>query len=36
MRGSLFQITTFIELTATQTEKAEPPLWLDEAFRITM
>jgi hypothetical protein len=32
----LFQITTFIEPTATRVEKAELPLWLGEAFPIAM
>jgi hypothetical protein len=32
MRGSLFQITTSIELTAIRAEKAELPLQLKEAF----
>jgi hypothetical protein len=36
MRGSLFQITTFIEPMATRAEKAELSLRLDEAFPITM
>jgi hypothetical protein len=36
MRGSLYQITTFIEPTATQAEKAELPLRLQEAFPIAM
>jgi hypothetical protein len=36
MRDLLFQITTFIEPTATMVEKAELPLWLKEAFPITM
>jgi hypothetical protein len=33
---SVFQITTFIEPTATRAEKAELPLWLGEAFPIVM
>jgi hypothetical protein len=32
MRGSLFQITTFIEQTAIRAEKAEMPLRLEMAF----
>jgi hypothetical protein len=32
----LFQITTFMEPTATQAEKAELPLRLEEAFPIAM
>jgi hypothetical protein len=36
MRDSLFQITTFIEPTATLAEKAELPLRLGEAFPIPM
>jgi hypothetical protein len=36
MRGPLFQITTFIKLTATQAEKEELPLQLEKAFPITM
>jgi hypothetical protein len=32
MRGSLFQITTFIELTATRAEMAELPLQSRKAF----
>jgi hypothetical protein len=36
MRGSLFQIITFIEPTATRAEKAELPLQLEKAFLITM
>jgi hypothetical protein len=36
MRGFLFQITTFIEPTATRVEKAELPLQLKKAFPITM
>jgi hypothetical protein len=31
MRGSLFQITTFIEPTATRAENVELPLRLEEA-----
>jgi hypothetical protein len=34
--GRLFQITTFIEPTATRAEKAELPLRLEEAFPKTM
>jgi hypothetical protein len=30
MRGSLFQIATFIETTATRAEKAELPLQLEK------
>jgi hypothetical protein len=36
MRGSLFQITTFIGLTASQAGKAELPLQLEKASPITM
>jgi hypothetical protein len=36
MRGPLFQITTFIETTATRTEETELPLRLEEAFPIIM
>jgi hypothetical protein len=36
MRGSLFQISTFTEPTATLTEKAELPLQLEKAFPTTM
>jgi hypothetical protein len=36
MRGSLFQIISFIEPTATRAEKAELPLQLEEAFPLTM
>jgi hypothetical protein len=36
MRGSLLQITTFIEPTATMAGKAELPLRLEEAFPIAM
>jgi hypothetical protein len=36
MRGSFFQITTFIESTASRAEKAELPLQLGKAFPITM
>jgi hypothetical protein len=36
MRDLLFKITTFIEPTATMVEKTELPLWLKEAFPITM
>jgi hypothetical protein len=36
MRGFLFQITTFIEATATRAEKAELPLRLQKEFPITM
>jgi hypothetical protein len=36
MRDSLFEITTFIEPTATRAQKAELPLRLEEAFPITM
>jgi hypothetical protein len=36
MRGSLFQITSFIVPTATRAEKPELPLRLDEAFPIHM
>jgi hypothetical protein len=36
MRGFLFQITTFIALTATRAEKAELPLQSGKAFPITM
>jgi hypothetical protein len=36
MRGSLFQIFTFIELTATRAEKPELPLQLETAFLTTM
>jgi hypothetical protein len=36
MRGSLFQISTFIEPTATRAEKAELPLRLEETFLIGM
>jgi hypothetical protein len=32
MRGSLYQITTFTDPTATQAENAELPLLLEEAF----
>jgi hypothetical protein len=36
MREYLFQITTFIEPTATRVEKAELPLRLGDAFHIAM
>jgi hypothetical protein len=36
MRSYLFQITTFIEPTGTQAEKAELPLLLEEAFPLAM
>jgi hypothetical protein len=36
MRGSSFQIITFIGLTASREEKAELPLQLEKAFPITM
>jgi hypothetical protein len=36
MRGSLFQIISFTEPTATRAEKAELPLQLVKAFPITM
>jgi hypothetical protein len=36
MKGSLFQITTFIGLTASQAGKAELQLQLGKAFPITM
>jgi hypothetical protein len=36
MSDSLFQITTFIEPTATRVEKEELLLRLEEAFTITM
>jgi hypothetical protein len=36
MRDFLFQITNFIEPTATQAETAELPLRLGEAFPIAM
>jgi hypothetical protein len=36
MRGSLYEITTFIGQTANRAEKEELPLLLEEAFPITM
>jgi hypothetical protein len=36
MRGFLFQISTFIEPTASRAEKAELPLQLEKAFPTTM
>jgi hypothetical protein len=36
MRDSFCQITTFIEQTATQAEKAKLPLQLEKAFPIAM
>jgi hypothetical protein len=36
MRGSLFQIITFIESTATRAEKAELQLQLEKTFPKTM
>jgi hypothetical protein len=36
MRGFLFQITTFIGLTASQTEKAELQLQLEKAFPVIL
>jgi hypothetical protein len=36
MRGSLFQIITFIEPTANRAEKAGLSLQLKKAFPITM
>jgi hypothetical protein len=36
MRGSLFKITTFIELTTTRAVKAELPLQLEKPFPTTM
>jgi hypothetical protein len=36
MGSSLFQITTFIEPTATQAEKVELALQLQKAFPTTM
>jgi hypothetical protein len=36
MRGSLFQIITFIDPTATRVEKAELPLQLEKAIPKTM
>jgi hypothetical protein len=36
MRGSLFQIATFIERTATRAEMAELPLQLENLFPTTV
>jgi hypothetical protein len=36
MRGFSFQISTFIQPTDTQEEKAEKPLELEKAFPTTM
>jgi hypothetical protein len=36
MRDFLFQISTFIEPTASRAEKAELPLQLEKAFPTTM